>query len=127
MTHPLSLLLQCARSQGPARTAQPLRPDLAPMTHPLSCLRSTTNPSRVGFVAFWLAARASRAARVQSERAIRSRCESAEDGQSAKASQIVGFSYPGEAGKPMEIGSRTVGVSCDDRTPVSGPMAWGDE
>jgi hypothetical protein len=60
-------------------------------------------------------------------RAVASRWESTEEGQSAGPSQIVGFSYPGEAGKPMEIGSRTVGVSCDDRTPVSGPTAWGDE
>lgn len=47
--------------------------------------------------------------------------ELAEDGQQARPPQDVGFSHPGEAGKPMENVSRTESARRDERTPVSGP------
>src|SRR5262249_33280838 len=68
-----------------------------------------------------------RSGRLRTNCAVGLRWESAENGQSARVPQNMGFSYRGEVGEPMEIGSRTVGVSCDDRTPISGPRAWGEE
>ena len=120
MFGPLSAPLQCLRNGRPAQCPQPVQPDRRAAdldSHRVSIRPQATRCTQVH----------ASIATLRRICAIAQRWEDAEKGQLAGLPQNVGFSYPGGAGKPIEIGSRTEGESCDGQSPVSGPMAWRDK
>jgi hypothetical protein len=113
----LSATLQCLRNGRPAQNPQPEQPDHCAAhldTHLVLHRRQASHRF----------ASHSLTRRTRQNCAVAQRWERAEKGQPAGLPQNVGFSYPGELGKPMEVGSRTEGESCDGLTPESRQDAW---